>query len=44
MTRLVPLGTAEPIALFSPHMHPVRVMVSLNLTENPVLPVTARLQ
>lgn len=35
------LGTAEPTALFNPHTHSVRVMVSLNLTENPVLPVTA---
>lgn len=34
-------GTAEPIALISPHMHPVKAMVSLNLTANPSLPVTA---
>lgn len=34
-------GTAEPIALVSPHMHPVKAMVSLNLTASPILPVTA---
>lgn len=35
------LDTAEPTALFNPHMHPGRIMVSLNLTENPILSVTA---